>query len=138
MAQRICAWFWILWGPLLLLSLAGCGGQTLQAPAAKAPPGATAQRILLVRSGLPASVRYEVLGPLSVRKLSYGEAEWALQRLAEEARAAGANAVMNVEVSFAPSYFGWATPHGKGTAVRIVSPAVEVVGKMSGLKPEWR
>jgi hypothetical protein len=122
---------------LMVLGLAGCGGQTLQAPSAATSPLPTTQRILIVRSPLPPSVTYNVIGPLSVRKLSYGEAEWALQELATEAHKAGANAVMEVTVSFAPSYFGWATPHGKGTAVRILSPAVEEVARLPNLQTEW-
>jgi len=74
---------------------------------------------------------------LAVRKLSYGGPEWALQRLADEARTAGANAVLEVEITFAPSWAGWATPHGKGMAVRITSPTVEEVANMRELKTEW-
>jgi hypothetical protein len=82
---------------LWALHLAGCGGSTLQAPPPAAAPTPTTQRILLVRGKVPTAVKYEVLGPLAVRKLSYGGAEWALQRLAEDARKAGANAVLEVE-----------------------------------------
>ena len=74
---------------------------------------------------------------MAVRKLSYGGVEWALERLAEEARKAGANAVVEADITFAPSWFGWATPHGKGTAVRILSPSVEEVARLPGLKTEW-
>jgi hypothetical protein len=121
----------------LLLSVVGCGGQTLQAPPAATTAGPAAQGIWVVRGGLPAAVQYAVVGPLAVRKLSYGGADWALQQLAEEARKAGANAVIDVEISFAPSFLGWATPHGKGTAVRIVSPPVEEVAQMPALQTEW-
>ena len=128
---------WTLTSLGVLLSLVGCGGQTLQAPPPATAADLPAQRILVVRRALPSAVQYVVVGPLSVRKLSYGGAEWALQRLAEEARKAGANAVIDVEISFAPSFFGWATPHGKGTAVRIVSPSVEEVAQMPALQTEW-
>jgi hypothetical protein len=101
---------------LLALSLSGCGGSTLQAPSPASTPTPTTQRILLVRGRVPSSVTYDVIGPLAVRKLSYGGPEWALQRLADEARTAGANAVLEVEITFAPSWAGWATPHGKGMA----------------------
>src|SRR5215510_9841565 len=95
---------------LLALSLAGCGGATLQAPPTAPTPTPATQRILMIRStvttALPPSVMYDVIGPLAVRKFSYGGAEWALQRLAEEARKAGANAVVEVVITFAPSWGG--------------------------------
>ena len=125
---------------LLVLSLAGCGGQTLQAPPAAPTPTPATQRILMIRSTtLPRSVTYDVIGPLAVRKLSYGGVEWALQHLAEEARKAGANAVVDVVITFAPSWVGAATPHGRGIAIRIQSPSLEEVANMSEvkLKVEW-
>jgi hypothetical protein len=122
---------------LLVLHLSSCGGSTLRAPPPATTPTPTTQRILLVRGRVPESVTYNVLGALAVRKLSYGGPEWALQRLADEARTAGANAVIEVEITFAPSWDGWATPHGKGIAVRIISPSVEAVAKMPELKPVW-
>ena len=122
---------------LLALSLSGCGGQTLQTPAAVSTPTPATQRILLVRGPVPPSVTYDVIGPLAVRKLSYGGPEWALQRLAEDARKAGANAVIEVVITFAPSWVGWAAPHGKGIAIRILSPSVAEVARMSELKTEW-
>jgi hypothetical protein len=124
-------------GGLFTLPVFGCGGSTLQAPPPAATATPTTQRILFVRGPVPSSVAYTVLGPLAVRKLSYGGPEWALQRLADEARTAGANAVLDVEITFAPSWGGWATPHGKGTAVRITSPTIEEVANMPELKTEW-
>lgn len=129
---------WGLGMLLVGLTLTGCGGQTLTAPPSATAPVPATERILLIRSPLPASVTYTALGPLAVRKLSYGDSEWALQELATEARKAGANAVMDVTVSFAPSLLGWATPHGKGTAIRITAPEVEQVGQIQTLQTIWR
>jgi uncharacterized protein YbjQ (UPF0145 family) len=84
-----------------------------------------------------AVVRDEVIGPLAVRKRSYGGPEWAVERLAEKARKVGTKAVIEVVITFAPSWAGRATPHGKGTAIRILSPTVEELAKMPGLKIEW-
>jgi len=126
---------------LLALSLAGCGGQTLQAPPASPTPTPAAQRILMIRSAtLPPSVTYDIIGPLAVRKLSFGAVEWALQQLAQQAREVGANAVADVAISFAPSWLGVANPHGKGVAIRILSPSLEEVANMPEvkLKVEWR
>ena len=127
----------ILVSGLLTLPVSGCRGSSRQAPSPAATATPTTQRILLVRGPVPSSVRYTVLGPLAVRKLSYGGAEWALQRLADDARTAGANAVLEVEITLAPSGFGWMAPHGKGIAVRITSPTIEEVAKMRKLKTEW-
>ena len=132
------SWAWVLiltW--ISLTGLLGCGGSTLQAPPPTTTPIPDTQRILLLRSRLPAFVNYDVLGPLAVRKTSYGGPEWALERLAQAARVVGANAVVGVEVSFAPSWAGWATPHGKGTAVRILAPSLEELAAMPELKAEW-
>jgi hypothetical protein len=49
----------------------------------------------------------------------------------------GRMAVLEVEITFAPSWAGWSTPHGKGMAVRLTSPTVEEVANMRELKTEW-
>jgi hypothetical protein len=138
MRQYSSAGAWVLAVACLSIAgLLGCGGSTLQAPPQATSPIPDTQRILLLRSRLPAFVTYDVLGPLAVRKTSYGGPEWALERLAQEARSVGANAVVGVEVSFAPSWAGWATPHGKGTAVRIITPSLEELAALPELKAEW-
>ena len=115
---------------LLVLVLSSCGGHTLQSPPASSAPLAATHPVLVVRGKLPSTVQYETVGPIVVRKTSYGSADWALDRLADEARKTGANAVIDVQISFAPSWVGWATPHGKGTAVRILKPPAEQAASM--------
>jgi uncharacterized protein YbjQ (UPF0145 family) len=83
-------------------------------------------------------VHYQVLGRIAVRKQSYGSIDWALDRLAAEARKAGAIAVVDVVTSFAPAMGGWATPHATGIAVRITTPSIEAVADMVRIKGEWR
>jgi hypothetical protein len=122
----------------MLLGLTACA-RTVQAPPAAATPLPPEARILLVRGAdLPATVQYEVVGRIAVRKQSYGPIGWALDRLAAEARLAGANAVLDVVTAFAPAVWGVATPHATGIAVRITQPSVETVAAVVRVRGEWR
>jgi uncharacterized protein YbjQ (UPF0145 family) len=76
------------------------------------------------------------LGPIAVTKGWYGSAEEVLDRLAAEARALGANAVLRVVVGFGPSGFSWAAPQARGMAVHIIAPQVEDVARL--VASEWR
>jgi hypothetical protein len=83
-------------------------------------------------------VRYQIIGPIVVHKFTGGQAAWALDRLAEAARQAGANAVMRVTTRFGPSWGGWATPRGSGLAILILEPSVAEVGQLPTVQAEWR
>lgn len=125
--------------PLLavLLCLTACA-RTVQATPPAATPLPPGTRVLLVRGELPPTVQYEILGRIAVRKQSYGSIDWALDRLADEARIAGATAVIAVVTSFAPAVWGWATPHATGFAIRITESSVEAVADMVKIRGEWR
>ena len=112
--------------------------QTVQTPSPAVTPLSPGVPILLIRTPLPPSVQYEVLGTIMVHKTSYGSADWALDQLAAEARAAGANAIMDVTIGFVPSWGGWATPQSTGTAILITAPSVKQVSQLPTVQAEWR
>jgi uncharacterized protein YbjQ (UPF0145 family) len=119
------------------LCLTACA-RTVQAPPPAATPLPPGTRVLLVRRDLPPAVQYEILGRIAVRKQSYGSIDWALDRLAAEARTAGATAVIDVVTGFAPEVWGFATPHATSFAIRITAPSVEAVADMVKIRREWR
>ena len=94
------------------------------------PPGATAvksypahgKQVRIVRSDLPPGSSYEVLAALKAIEGGYGELATAERKLADDARAIGADAVINVKVWHAPRFGAWAAPHAEGVAVKITKP----------------
>lgn len=121
----------------LLFCLTACA-QTIQAPPAALTPTPPDLPVLLLRTAPPPTVLYQIIGPIVVRKTTHGRTGWAQDRLADEARQAGANAVMYVRTHVGPSWGGWATPHGTGIAILILEPSAEEVSQLPNLQGEWR
>lgn len=93
------------------------------APAAGAGAAAShSRKVWVSEGGLPASVRYEVLGTLDAGTIWYGGGDKVDRQMAERARAMGADAVINVRHWRQPSGLAWAAPHGSGQAVKILNP----------------
>jgi hypothetical protein len=122
--------------PCLLL-LAACA-RTVHAPPAALTPTPPDTPVLLLRTAPPTAVRYQLIGPVVVCRTATGRADWALDRLADAARTAGATAVMHVRVSVGPSWCGWATQRGTGMAIRILEPSAEEVSQLPTVQAEWR
>ncbi len=100
--------------------LAACSGTKTQMIASNAYPPTTGP-VLVVKGPLPQTVKYEPIAQVQVARGRYGKADLALRMLANQARALGCDAVIEVNTWFAPSMGGWATPHAQGKAVRITN-----------------
>lgn len=122
---------------VLALLLTACT-ETLQRPRQATTPLPPSAPVLLFSGTLPRSVEYEVLGTIVVRKATAAGDDWALERLAEEARTVGTNAVMGVRMGFTPLLGAWVAPKGTDIAVRITAPRLEDVWLRTGIQGEWR
>jgi hypothetical protein len=89
-------------------------------------------RIFLTSDQLPVNIKYEVIKTLEVSGGWYGKSDDALQWLADEARAAGANAVIEVKTWHQPTGGSWAVPHGTGIAIRIIVPGKVDYSRLNG------
>lgn len=90
--------------------------------------------VLVLDGPLPATVRYEFIVQLKVREGGYRSSEENQDRaLAKRARAAGADAVIDVKRWRQPAGWSWAAPHADGRAVRILNK--EELGDLSRLGP---
>jgi hypothetical protein len=92
-------------------------------------------RVLLSFNGLPADSAYEVIGPISVYKRWYGGLSTARRMLADQARALGANAIVETRVWLAPAFPAKAAPHGSGIAIRVNHP--DVLQSLMGDGSSW-
>jgi hypothetical protein len=79
-------------------------------------------QVRIVRGELPPGAAYEELAQVKAIEGWYGELAQAERKLAEDARAIGADAVIRVHVWHAPRAFAWAAPHAEGVAVKILKP----------------
>jgi hypothetical protein len=114
----------------LLVTLAGLAGCSAHHPlilknttdiaiVATAPLAPHAAPVLVTEAALPESFRHEVIAQIDVGKAWYGRRQAVLEALAGQARALGANAVVEVETWWQPSGYSWWAPHGRGKAVRV-------------------
>jgi uncharacterized protein YbjQ (UPF0145 family) len=62
----------------------------------------------------------------------YGATAEAERKIADCARAIGADAVINVKVWHAPRAFTWAAPHAEGMAVKLRQPDSVDLDSLSG------
>lgn len=92
---------------------------------------AISEPVLVVKGPLPQAVKYEVVAQLTYGQPFYGGADDAFLALANQARALGCDAVIEVDHWFSPAGWGWATPHAQGKAVRITNR--ESAGDLSAL-----
>jgi hypothetical protein len=78
--------------------------------------------VRIVSGGLPAGAKYQVIENIEVGRIWYGGSESVQKQMADRARRAGADAVINVKTWHQPSGFSWAAPHGSGQAVKLEDP----------------
>ena len=110
---------------LFIILVAACAEQTTTPVVGSADVKtypAHGKPVRIVRGGLPPGTSYEELGQLKAIEDGYGELSKAERRIADSARAIGADAVINVKVWHAPRLSGWAVPHAEGVAVKILKP----------------
>jgi hypothetical protein len=110
-----------------ILLLALCA--TLAACAARsnvklADPQATklaphAGQVCMLRSPLPADVKHKVLGNINSSKHTYGSVNELLPLMAADARAIGADTVINLNTGQKMGAWAWARPVGTGVAVKL-------------------
>lgn len=113
----------------MIAATAGLALFSVQVPAQTpqdAPTGnaATADKILITYNALPETGNFEVIGPIYATKRWFGGAEAVTRSLGEQARALGANAVVDFKVWWAPAFPVPAAPHGKGIAVKVNDTAL--------------
>jgi uncharacterized protein YbjQ (UPF0145 family) len=77
------------------------------------------QKVFLTESTLSAAAIGDTVAQIDVGEVSYQSTEVVLQRMADQARAVGANVVMNVRIWRGGSGFSWVAPQSSGTAVRL-------------------
>jgi hypothetical protein len=112
-------------GICLILVLAACAARTTTpAPGSEALKTypAHAKQVRVVRGELPPGTNYEVLGKVKAIEGWYGQLSAAERKIADDARAIGADAVIQVKVWHAPRAFTWAAPHAEGLAVKLAAP----------------
>lgn len=104
--------------------ISACGTRAKIVPAPNQPyvqASTPTNRVCFLRGALPEGVKYEVVGKIIGSKKTYGSTDQVLERMAEEAKKAGADAVIDLD---AGQRFGgimpWDTvrPKGYGIAVR--------------------
>lgn len=78
-------------------------------------------QVYFFESSLPSNIKYEVLAEIDAGKTWYGGMDGVLGQMADQARALGAHAVIEVVTWRQPSGFSMAAPHGRGIAVRILN-----------------
>lgn len=116
---------------LLALALAGCSAHsqlnitsvTETKPLSDKTYPPHAKEVFITKDALPEGTRYEALATIDVGKASYGKVDYVLEEFAKAARNIGADAVVGIKIWFQPGGWGWATPHGTGTAVKLAEGA---------------
>ena len=76
--------------------------------------------VVCVKGPLPDGMRYAEIARLWYAAGMYGGAAPILQKMANRARALGANAMIDTHVWFQPAGIGWATPHAEAIPVRVL------------------
>lgn len=78
-----------------------------------------AGQVCLLRSPPPADVKYKVVGAINSSKQTYGSVNELLPLMAADARAIGADAIINLNTGQKMGAWAWARPVGTGTAVKL-------------------
>lgn len=109
----------------LCASLAACAARStvkLSDPqATKLAPHAG--QVCMLRSPLPEGVKHKVVGNINSSKQTYGSVNELLPLMAADARAIGADTVINLNTGQKMGAWAWARPVGTGVAVKLDNPA---------------
>ncbi|GGY60429.1 hypothetical protein [Pseudoduganella albidiflava] len=76
-------------------------------------------QVCMLRSPLPEGVKHKVLGNINSSKQTYGSVNELLPLMAADARAIGADTVINLNTSQKMGAWAWARPVGTGVAVKL-------------------
>jgi len=79
--------------------------------------------VCMLKSPLPSSIKYSIVGKISASKNFYGSVEGLLPLMAQDARRMGADAIIHMETGQKIGPISWARPVGSGIAVRIENKA---------------
>jgi len=90
-------------------------------------------KVFLTECGLPASEPAEQIGKVDVSTVTDQPTDTVLIMLSDQARAAGANAVIDLKIWRQGSGFSWKAPQGSGLAVRVAD-----TNSLAGLNGYWR
>ncbi|MCE9648617.1 MAG: hypothetical protein K8R18_03230 [Parvibaculum sp.] len=123
---------------VLLLALAGCGNHQLLGDkrdyvkegtpnpvasvtkAAKYP--AHSHTIWITPSALPPDVEYEVLESIKIKPRSGGTVRKVEAKMADRARALGADMIIKEDIAYGHSMWMTAVPVGRGDAIKLKHP----------------
>jgi hypothetical protein len=107
------------------LAFAGSPVENASRVAGTPPPAPHHRKVFFSEAPLSALPpdSYLVINPaISVDRRFYGRMAWALDDLAQETRAQGADAVFELQKYFRPSAWAWATPRATGKAIVLRDP----------------
>jgi hypothetical protein len=113
-----------------MIALVGCAGASNKITGTAYP--LHTKKVLMSKDTLPSSDNYDVIGTVKMLKGSYSQ-EGLEEKLADEARQIGADAVIGIRTWRAPEGFAWAAPHAEGEAIKF-RPGFDI----SKLKGQWR
>jgi hypothetical protein len=104
-----------------IVLLSGCAAKSIIHPASKGQ-GALAghsEPVCLMRSPMPSAVAYTVVGKAKSSKNTYGSVSELLPLMAADARAIGADAIINLDTGQRMGMLAWSRPVDAGTAVKL-------------------
>ena len=104
------------------LALSGCAAKSVIHPTIKGQQAAAAphaEPVCLMRSPMPSAIAYTVVGKMKSSKKTYGSVSELLPVMADDARAAGADVIINLNTGQKMGLLAWSRPVGTGTAVKL-------------------
>lgn len=78
--------------------------------------------VCMLRSPLPSNVQYKIIAAINSSKRTYGSVSELIPLMATDAKAIGADVVMNLTTKQQMGLLAWARPVGNGTAVKLYDP----------------
>jgi hypothetical protein len=108
-----------------IVLLSGCAAKSIIHPVNKgqAPLASHSEPVCLMRSPMPSAVAYIVVGRVKSSKNTYGSVSELLPLMAADARAVGADAIINLDTGQRMGMLAWSRPVGTGTAIKLADHA---------------
>jgi hypothetical protein len=105
------------------VALTGCAAKSvIRTPKGQAALGGHAEPVCFLKSPMPSAYPHTVIGKITSSKKTYGSVSELLPLMAADARAAGADAIVNVVTGQRMGLLAWSRPVGTGTAVKLANP----------------
>lgn len=113
----------ILFSVVVLLS--GCAAKSIIHPVSKGQAALTShsEPVCFMKSPMPSSVAHAVIGRVKSSKNTYGSVSELLPLMAADARAVGADAIINLNTGQRMGLLAWSRPVGTGTAIKLTDPS---------------